>query len=268
VNFILFILVLKIMTEFYKYQGTGNDFVIIDNRTLAFNKTTQQIEAICNRRFGVGADGLILIENQVGFDFKMRYFNSDGLEGSMCGNGGRCAVKFAADLGIFKETTTFLAVDGKHTASVKNEIVSLGMTDVANIEIYDDYYFLNTGSPHIVKFVDNLKNLDVKKQGSDLRYSDFWVAKGGTNVNFVQLNGDSNISVRTYERGVEDETYSCGTGVTASAIASFKFKNCNSLVNINTLGGQLSVMFKNLMASNFTDICLIGPAEKVFFGKI
>lgn len=254
------------MTKFFKYQGTGNDFVMIDNRNAGFDDSIKNVEFLCHRRFGIGADGLILIENAVGYDFRMRYFNADGNEGSMCGNGGRCAVKFASDLGIFEKATIFIAVDGPHHATVEKDEVSLGMVDVE--EIFDEAngYFLNTGSPHLVIFQENLDSFDVKKQGAAIRYSDYWHSRSGVNVNFVQIIDNENIKVRTYERGVEDETFSCGTGVTAAAIASSVKKGLSQKIKIQTLGGKLEVSFMG--EQKFSQILLKGPALYVFEGEL
>ena len=252
------------MSKFFKYQGTGNDFVMIDNREGGFDDSIKNVEFLCHRRFGIGADGLILIEKADGFDFRMRYFNADGNEGSMCGNGGRCAVKFAADLGIFETTTSFIAVDGPHHAMVENDEVSLGMIDVEEIIDETNGYFLNTGSPHLVIFQENLDSLDVKTQGAAIRYSDYWLSRGGVNVNFVQVINNENLKVRTYERGVEDETFSCGTGVTAAAIASSVKKGLSQKIKIQTLGGKLEVSFKQ--EQKFSQILLKGPALFVFKG--
>ena len=254
------------MTIFFKYQGTGNDFVMIDNRQMQFDDSIEHIEKLCHRRFGIGSDGLILIENAEGYDFRMRYFNADGREGSMCGNGGRCAVKFASDLGIFQSKTSFIAVDGPHVAELIGDEVALGMIDVLEINDEENGYFLNTGSPHLVIFKENLEQLDVKSVGSSIRYSDYWVNRGGINVNFVEIIDNENIKVRTYERGVEDETYSCGTGVTASVLAASIKKGLASEIKIKTLGGILKVKFSGTEV--FTDIHLIGPALRVFEGKI
>lgn len=258
------------MQKFFKYQGTGNDFVMIDNRDGNFDVSQEKIGFLCNRRFGIGADGLILIghSDKNGLDFKMVYFNADGREGSMCGNGGRCAVRFAGDLGIFNGTTVFDAVDGVHEATVKDDVVSLRMMDVKEVEITSSYDFLNTGSPHYITFVDDVAGMNVQEEGRKIRYSAEWVARGGTNVNFVQVNQGNAITVRTYERGVEDETFSCGTGVTAAALDAHIKHGFSSPVQIRTLGGELEVSFVTAGPSEFKDIFLTGPAKKVFEGEI
>jgi diaminopimelate epimerase len=257
--------------KFYKYQGTGNDFIMIDDRSTIEKSTgvtlTQtQIENLCHRRFGIGADGLILIQNAEGYDFRMVYYNADGTEGSMCGNGGRCAVRFAHDLAIIGDSTKFIATDGEHLASVCDEDIYLKMIDVPQVEQFTDYDFANTGSPHYVKYSHSLEDDDIYEMGRKIRYSAEWVAKGGTNVNFVQLNDSQTIAVRTYERGVEDETYSCGTGVTACALSANLKHGMESPINIKTLGGQLQVSFQKGENKSFTNIYLIGPAVKVFEG--
>lgn len=256
------------MANFSKYQGTGNDFIMIDNRDGSFMLSNAQVEKLCNRRFGIGADGLILIENVEGYDFKMVYYNSDGNTSTMCGNGGRCLVKFAQDLGIFESKTTFLAIDGPHHASVNAEIINLGMIDVTEINKVEQDYFLNTGSPHLIVFKDELKDLNIKEIGASIRYSEYWKAKGGVNVNFVKIINKDTIEIRTYERGVEDETFSCGTGVTAAAIASYYAGLINSNnVKVKAIGGDLSVKFYNIEKQSFTNVVLSGAALKVFSGQ-
>lgn len=254
---------------FYKYQGTGNDFVMVDNRTNTFPKNdTKLIGHLCDRKFGIGADGLILLENDGNADFRMVYYNSDGNESTMCGNGGRCIVAFAKALDIIDNETDFVAVDGKHHATVDNlGIVSLHMKDVNAVSVYENYVFLDTGSPHHVELVDELDKFDVKGVGSHIRYSGLYGDKG-SNVNFVAKAGDDKFSVRTYERGVENETLSCGTGVTAVAIAMKVLQKTESdTVTLLTPGGTLSVSFVQ-KGKQFTDIYLIGPAQFVFNGTI
>ena len=253
--------------HFYKYQGTGNDFVIIDNREGVFDASrTDLIKQICDRRFGVGADGFMLLENTPGYDFKMVYFNADGNESTMCGNGGRCLVAFAYKMGVFKTNTRFLAIDGEHLAHIENEIVHLKMINIAEIEQHETFCWLNTGSPHYVKFVDDIVDFPVFEEGKAIRNNERFKAQG-TNVNFVEKIGDNEIFVRTYERGVEDETYSCGTGVTAAALVA-SLKGFESPVNIKTLGGQLSIAFKANTTGGFEEVYLNGPATLVFEGDI
>lgn len=251
--------------KFYKYQGTGNDFVMIDNRDLSFNKDKNLIAQLCDRRFGIGGDGLILLENDEDTDFRMVYFNSDGGESTMCGNGGRCLVAFAHFLKIFDKKCTFNAIDGLHEAEINNGIVKLKMINVSEIQRDEDNFVLNTGSPHFVQYVSDIENFDVYFNGNKIRNSENY-KKEGINVNFVEEISDNELFVRTYERGVEDETYSCGTGVTASALSYLQSKNIGE-VKIKTLGGNLKVYaYKN--ENGFSNIWLEGPAKQVFSGEI
>lgn len=254
---------------FYKYQGTGNDFVMIDNRQNLFPKNnTQLIKHLCNRRFGIGADGLILLENHTEYNFKMVYYNADGNESTMCGNGGRCLVAFAKQLNIIFNKAEFEAIDGYHFATIdKKNTVSLQMIDINQIKVEKEYTFLNTGSPHHVVMVDDVKKVNIKEKGAQIRYSELY-GEVGSNVNFVQQINSDTFSVRTYERGVEDETLSCGTGVTATAIAMFMNKKTESnKVNLKVEGGQLTVGFSENNGI-FTNIFLIGPATFVYKGEI
>lgn len=251
--------------EFYKYQGTGNDFVLIDNRNLLFPKNREIIEKLCDRRFGIGGDGLILLENDDKTDFKMVYYNSDGNESTMCGNGGRCIVAFAHFLYIFDDKCTFNAIDGLHEAEISNGIVKLKMIDVENISRDANDFVLNTGSPHYVKYVEDLQDFEVYRRGYEIRNSSTY-GREGINVNFVEAENDNEIFVRTYERGVEDETFSCGTGVTAAALTFMKDKNLPS-VKVKVLGGNLKV-YAEKDGENFRNIWLEGPAKQVFKGKI
>lgn len=250
---------------FYKYHGTGNDFVLIDNRKGNFPKEDNQLVAkICHRRFGVGADGLILLEDHSALDFKMVYFNSDGNLSSMCGNGGRCIVHFARFLGIIKDKTHFTAIDGMHEASIEMDWVSLKMADVADVDISEKSIFLNTGSPHHIEMVTNLEDFDVFSKGKDIRNKIY--GSEGANVNFVEQKKDDIFSVRTYERGVEDETLSCGTGVTAVALAMFEIgKTHHNDVILETSGGRLKVRFEK-NDGGYKNIYLEGPAIQVFKG--
>lgn len=262
-------IILKMQLHFYKYQGTGNDFVMIDNRTDFFPKNDIQLIAhLCDRRFGIGGDGLILLENDANSDFKMVYFNSDGNQSTMCGNGGRCLVAFAKKLNVINTKAVFNAVDGLHHATVnEDEIVSLQMIDVLEINEKTDYTFLNTGSPHHVQIVSDLENYNVKDNGAAIRYGDLY-GQEGSNINFVKQINDNTFALRTYERGVEDETLACGTGATAVAIAM----NANGItnassININVEGGKLAVSFTK-QDNQFTNVFLIGPATFVFEGTI
>jgi len=251
--------------EFFKYQGTGNDFVILDNRKLSFDKNdTKLIAKLCDRKFGIGADGLILLENHPVYDFKMVYYNSDGRESSMCGNGGRCLVAFAKQLGIITQKCVFEAIDGMHEATISDDLVSLKMQDVTILESYTNHVFLDTGSPHHVTLVKDLKSFDVVRAGSSIRRGAPYFEKG-TNVNFVEQAGSDIFSVRTYERGVENETLSCGTGVTAVALAMHHLKKSSEEVCLLTHGGELKVVFKKT-AKGYENIFLIGPACLVFKG--
>ncbi|MEO6490348.1 MAG: diaminopimelate epimerase [Ferruginibacter sp.] len=255
--------------KFYKYQGTGNDFVILDNREGYFsNLDTKQIRRLCDRRFGVGGDGLMILNNKPGYDFEMLYFNSDGKPGSMCGNGGRCMIRFAYNIGIHKYTYKFMASDGEHEAELdQNNIVRLKMNNVIEVEEHSSYTILNTGSPHMVKFSTDVANVDVVETGREIRYNKRFVATG-INVNFVETTNQDSIFVRTYERGVEDETLSCGTGVTAAALVSAHNPLGFNRVNVHTRGGRLSVEFNKINDSHFDNIWLCGPAEFVFSGEI
>lgn len=254
--------------EFYKYQGAGNDFVIFDNRSGYFpEENSELIKEICDRRFGVGADGLMLLEKAEGFDFRMVYFNADGFPGSMCGNGGRCLVAFAHTLGLFDRETNFQANGARYAASMANGKVSLNMLDVEHLEASEGHVFLDTGSPHHVQFENDLEDLDVYSMGRHIRYGDPYNDEG-TNVNFVEQVEDSKFKVRTYERGVENETLSCGTGVTAVALAShYLGKTKSEKVKIQTRGGDLEVDFTH-DNGKFSNIVLTGPATFVFKGII
>lgn len=254
--------------NFFKYQGTGNDFIIIDDRSEKIQLTKNQIQKICKRYFSIGADGLIMLRKKKGYDFEMIYYNSDGNLGSMCGNGGRCIVAFSNFIGnTNKKEVFFWAADGEHQAIINDDNVLLKMNDVKEIESKKNNYYLNTGSPHYVSFVKHLNLIDVWNKGRKIRYNTRFY-KEGTNVNFVQIIGNNNLMVKTYERGVEDETLSCGTGVTASALAYAELhKKKKGTVNILTSGGKLKVTFQK-KGDGYTDIFLEGPAELTFSGEI
>jgi len=251
---------------FSKYQGTGNDFIIIDNRSLRFDgSNVELINKLCDRRFGIGADGLMLLQSHSEHDFEMIYFNADGNQGTMSGNGGRSLVKFAFDNKIIGDKTTFWAIDGLHEAEVNNDVIKLKMNDVENYIKKDDYCFMNTGSPHVVKFVPALSNFNVYEEGKKIRHSETF-KPGGTNVNFVEELSEGNLFVRTFERGVENETFSCGTGVTACALTYSLQENQKSPVSIKVLGGDLKVYFSK-ENNAFHNVHLEGPAKFVFSGE-
>jgi len=258
--------------RFSKYQGTGNDFILIDNRDKSFPKDQALIAHFCDRRFGIGADGLILLEDHPEYNFRMVYYNADGRESSMCGNGGRCIAAFAADLDLAAPgaAVRFEAADGYHEAELIESIshgyiVDLLMQDVKKVTVTENTAVLNTGSPHYIITRDELESLDIIKEAHAVRYSATY-AKEGINVNFI-APGEESIHVRTYERGVEDETFSCGTGVVASAIAAaFLFPGL-PVHTIHTKGGTLSVRFEQ-EGEKFSHVHLTGPAEKVFEGEI
>ncbi|MBP6047964.1 MAG: diaminopimelate epimerase [Chitinophagales bacterium] len=253
--------------NFYKYQGTGNDFVLIDNRSLFFpNENIELIRKLCDRKFGVGADGLMLLENIEQYDFKMVYYNADGNESTMCGNGGRCIAAFANQLGIVKDKGKFMAIDGVHDFTIDKDNVHLRMIDVAEIKMDKNDYVLFTGSPHYVSFRTALSQINILEEAQKVRYNDTFKEKG-INVNFVEIKED-NVSMRTYERGVEDETLSCGTGTVAVALCVAHIRNQSAgQINIKTPGGILSVAFMKY-ENKYTDIWLIGAANFVFSGTI
>ncbi len=254
--------------QFYKYQGTGNDFIILDNRLGNFTQLTSvEIAFLCDRRFGIGADGLMLLQLKDGCDFEMVYYNANGAEGSMCGNGGRCLVAFAKRLHVIDKSARFLATDGFHEATINEENwVELKMKDLNALEKAEGYMILNTGSPHYIKWDNDVHKTDVFTEGKQIRYSPPFL-KEGINVNFVQVQ-PSHLSVRTYERGVEAETLSCGTGVTAAAIAASDEATGYQEKKILTPGGELKVKFNKRSDTNFENIWLCGPAEFVFSGSI
>lgn len=262
---------------FFKYQATGNDFVMVDNRNGSIHLSTPQIQAICDRRFGVGADGVMLLERHPIESFNLIYYNSDGSQ-SLCGNGSRAAVHLASALGMVNGKATFQAYDGAHLGEVLPAgIVKIRMNDVQDVQAIGDDWFIHTGSPHLIRTVPEAEHYPVVEEGRKLRYSEAF-KPGGTNVNFVEFRRDNCIYVRTYERGVEEETMSCGTGVTAAALVA-SLKGYHSPVRIQTRGGELSVEFKSghsgHIAPNkvsepiaFHDIFLIGPAKMVFEGVL
>ncbi len=254
--------------HFSKYHGCGNDFIILDNRAGSIKLSIQQVKHLCDRHFGIGADGLMLLETEKGYDFRMVYYNSDGNVSSLCGNGSRCITSLAKTLEIIKDKAHFLAADGEHFSEINGKEIALKMNDMNNIEDHKDFYFLDTGSPHVVKWVKNLKEYDVFTEGRKIRQSEPFNSKGGTNVNFIEQTAEG-IFVRTYERGVENETLSCGTGVTASAlvVALLNKSTSDNHCKINTPGGDFTVTF-NKKGASFSDIWLKGPATFVYEGNI
>lgn len=257
--------------HFSKYQGTGNDFILLDNRQNEYDELSNaQVRFMCDRHFGIGADGLMLLNNSDGFDFhfEMKYYNSDGNESSMCGNGGRCIAAFAKSLGIITTDAKFMAIDGAHEAVIdEHGIVKLHMTDVNKVLVNETYTELNTGSPHYVHFTEYVQEMDMKKEGRLIRYSPRYKDEG-INVNFVEILADHSIFVRTYERGVEDETLSCGTGVTAAAIAARVKETGPQQVTVKTLGGELEVFFTIEDSHTVHSVQLCGKAEFVFKGEM
>jgi diaminopimelate epimerase len=253
---------------FYKYQGTGNDFILIDNRSGNYSSITHsQIAFLCHRRFGIGADGLMLLQNRNGYDFEMIYHNADGAPGSMCGNGGRCIVLFAHHLGIVQETAYFLASDGPHEAIIAaNDSIELKMKDVSGIHRENEITVMDTGSPHYIKIVSDLPSFDMETEGKSIRYSPTY-QENGINVNYIEPV-ENGIAIRTYERGVEAETYSCGTGATAAALSVAKNVTGQQIITVNTSGGLLSIKFEKKETDEFENIWLCGPSTKVFTGSI
>ncbi len=253
--------------QFTKYQGTGNDFILIDDREGTYsNLNGSQIKKMCNRHFGIGADGLMLLNTHAELDFEMKYFNADGNISTMCGNGGRCIAAFAGKLGLVSSACSFMAADGVHDAILSTNRVELKMKDVTRIQSFETYDEVDTGSPHYVHFTEMLSDWDMKKEGALIRYSPKY-REEGINVNFVEPVNEHSIRVRTYERGVEDETLSCGTGVTAAALCFIKDKTGPAEIHVATPGGELLVRCAHIEKHHFTDIWLCGPATMVFEGS-
>ena len=259
------------LVHFSKYHGTGNDFVMLDGREQkGLIPDSGQIRQLCDRRFGIGADGLIILEESSRYDFRMRYFNADGLEGTMCGNGGRCITAFAERLGLIKNQASFEGIDGSHESSILPDgQIRLKLSDVSGIRTLEDGYLLDTGSPHFVTYVKKLERIQVLSEGARIRHQARF-APGGVNVNYVERSEESHIiSVRTYERGVENETWSCGTGVTAAVIATAYHTGTDQVSwLVNTQGGQLKVDFKPSGEQMYEQIYLTGPASHVYDGSI
>ncbi len=251
----------------HKYHGAGNDFLLIDNRKGTIKLTTQQIAQLCHRNYGVGADGLMLLEKHATLDFKMVYYNSNGKQSTMCGNGGRCIVLFAHHLGVIETSTQFMAIDGAHLATINaNQTISLHMINVPMVQQFKTHYEVNTGSPHYVTFVPNNNALNVALIGAKVRYSSRY-APDGINVNYVQVLAPNKLAIRTYERGVENETLACGTGVTAAALSYYVYTQqtaTKATIKVAALGGKLVVTFNYSATKGFTNIVLTGSAKAVF----
>ncbi|MFA5540681.1 MAG: diaminopimelate epimerase [Bacteroidales bacterium] len=261
------------MLEFFKYHGAGNDFILIDNREDNIHLSKEEVIFLCDRNFGIGGDGLMLLEKVKGYDFAMKYYNPDGTKEMMCGNGGRCIIAFAHLLGIIKDKTEFLAPDGVH----KGEIIScekdkywikLSLKDINQIKVYKDGYFVDTGATHFVQFLDDISSIDIISKGREIRYDSRFDFVKGVNANFVEINKDNSLNIRTYERGVEAETLACGTGITASAL-SFVYKNnlTSNSIEVKAKGGLLRVSFEKT-TQGFKNIYLEGEAQMVFRGEI
>lgn len=252
--------------HFFKYQGTGNDFILIDGTKYAVNFSVQEIQKLCDRRFGIGADGIIILKKHKDYDFEMDYYNADGTQ-SFCGNGSRCAQAFARHLGWIKDHSHFLAIDGAHSGEYRKGLFATKMGDVDNFQEIGEDYFIHTGSPHYIQYVENVDECDVFNRGKKIRNSETY-RQNGTNVNFVEITSDG-IKVRTYERGVEAETYSCGTGVTAAAISFLLNQDSHQAqVPVVTRGGQLQIELQRNPDDSFNNIWLIGPAELIYEGEI
>ena len=253
--------------NFDKYHGCGNDFIIVDNLSNTFPKDSEnQIKKFCNRRFGIGADGLILVNHNDKFPIEMIYYNSDGKISTMCGNGGRCFMHYCYNNDIIKNKSEFLACDGVHYGVVNDDYVKVSMSDVNGYKKYNDYLFLNTGSPHLVKCVNDVSSFDLINISRNIQKINQF--DKGVNVNLVSRKNDDLYQIRTYERGVEEETLSCGTGAVASALALNILSLVNSkTVNLDTKGGLLTVDFHK-SNSKYTDIHLSGKVKKVFTGII
>ncbi|MBL6963715.1 MAG: diaminopimelate epimerase [Bacteroidetes bacterium] len=254
--------------EFHKYHGTGNDFILVDDRNLEFPADNHAlISDMCHRRFGIGGDGLILLQNHPDVDFAMKYYNSDGIEGSMCGNGGRCIVQFAKDLKIADTYCEFMAIDGLHKADILEGNIQLSMQNVTGFRKWESHFFLDTGSPQLVIFKESVDATEVVSEGRKLRYNKN-IAENGCNITFVELLESNKLKIRTYERGVEDETWACGTGAIASAIAytiQYQKSDIYNEIEVNTKGGDLIVRFKK-EENVFSRVFLSGPAQFIYSG--
>lgn len=260
------------LIKFVKYEGAGNDFILIDDREELFRQDARLIAALCDRHFGIGADGLMTLRRSAELDCSMRYYNADGSAGEMCGNGARCFALFAEHLGIGGETKYFDATDGRHTARIRRAKrmtgeVEVGMINVSEIRSGAGWWFLNTGVPHYVELVEHVAGIDVDGLGRTIRH-DTERFPQGTNVNFAEVTGDGAIRMRTYERGVENETLACGTGATAAAIVTnYALQHETTKYRITVPGGELGVSFTHEPGTRaYTNIRLTGPARRVFSG--
>lgn len=260
--------------SFVKYQATGNDFILIDNRSQGIRFMKEEIQKLCHRQFGIGSDGLILLENVKEADFKMNFFNPDGSTGMMCGNGARSIIAFAHSLSIIDSKTNFIASDGLHSGEIITQnanlySIKLSLSDVKEIIPFEDGQYLNTGTEHFVKVVNDVFQINIKEEGKTIRYDKRFEKYDGVNANFIEIVSKSELKIRTYERGVEGETLSCGTGITASAIAYAKTYNINlSPITIYSKGGELKVFFTKTPQKTYSNIYLQGSVEKVFEGQI
>lgn len=255
------------LMDFVKYQGTGNDFIMVDGRGGTFSRHAHDVPKLCHRRFGIGSDGLIVIEDSTEASFYMNFFNPDGSQ-SFCGNGARCAMKFAAELGIIGDTAVFAAIDGLHEGRIAGDEVHILMKKVQPVQRVHEDYVIHTGSPHFIRYTDQVESVDLLAEARRIRFSDTYAAVG-INVNFVEeLPTPGSVRMRTYERGVEDETLSCGTGVTAAAISYVSRHPQCRVVNVITRGGALRVSLTVDDAGAFSDIWLEGPAQRIFEGTI
>lgn len=257
--------------KFYKYQATGNDFIIIDAREENLVLEKKDIQFLCDRHFGIGSDGLIIFGNSDKADFSMQFFNPDGSSGMMCGNGGRSIVKFASDKGVISDSCSFIAPDGLHFATINNDIISLKMVNPTLLQRFEDGFYINTGTSHFVVFEEDLNKINIIEKGRSIRYDERFLAYKGCNVNFVQEIAEKNLKIQTYERGVEDLTLACGTGICAAALTySVKkgLENANHTINISAQGGNLQVEFEKKENNTFDNVHLIGQAKKVFEGEI
>ncbi len=252
---------------FFKFQGAGNDFILFDDRNAQFPKDDSElIQKLCDRRFGIGSDGIMLIQHSEEADFYLDFINPDGSR-SFCGNGSRCGIRFAELLGMINKQCTFDAIDGMHTAEINDDNVKISMKDVDEIRTEEEGVFLDTGSPHLIFRTRDIDKLDVRSEGRKIRYSNSYLEEG-VNVNFVEKLNAHTIKIRTYERGVEDETLSCGTGITAAVLAmAVGSSDLFGEMNVISRGGRLSVGFER-SGKGFKNVWLKGPAEKVFSGEV